>query len=113
MYRLTRNTTSWWNTSKTSDLEHLEKLTKKHIERSKENCLAALAQQRPNMTPCNRFLHNPTLEKEARIPLKCNYHTHTTRCKHAFGEDEAFVQAAITAGFDVLGFADHAPWPYR
>ena len=31
------------------DLEHLEKLTKKHIERSKENCLAALAQQRPNM----------------------------------------------------------------
>ena len=27
----------------------LEKLTKKHIERSKENCLAALAQQRPNM----------------------------------------------------------------
>lgn len=45
--------------------------------------------------------------------MKCNYHTHTTRCKHAFGEDEAFVQAAITAGFDVLGFADHAPWPYR
>ncbi len=45
--------------------------------------------------------------------MKCNYHTHTTRCKHAFGEDEAFVQAAITAGFDELGFADHAPWPYR
>ena len=31
------------------DLEHLEKLTKKHIERSKENCLAALIQQRPDM----------------------------------------------------------------
>lgn len=28
------------------DLEHLEKLTRKHIERSKENCLAALKLQR-------------------------------------------------------------------
>ena len=28
------------------DLEHLEKLTRKHIERSKENCLAALELQR-------------------------------------------------------------------
>ena len=30
------------------DLEHLEKLMRKHIERSKENCLAALAAQRQN-----------------------------------------------------------------
>ena len=28
------------------DLAHLEKLTRKHIERSKENCLAALELQR-------------------------------------------------------------------
>ena len=28
------------------DLEHLEKLTRRHIERSKEKCLAALEQQR-------------------------------------------------------------------
>ena len=34
------------------------------------------------------------------------------RCCHAVGEDEAYVQAAIAAGFDELGFADHAPWPY-
>lgn len=44
--------------------------------------------------------------------MKCNYHTHTTRCHHAMGTDEAFVQAAVDAGYDVLGFADHAPWPY-
>lgn len=30
------------------DLEHLEKLMRKHIERSKENCLAALAAQKRN-----------------------------------------------------------------
>lgn len=44
--------------------------------------------------------------------MKCNYHTHTMRCHHAVGEDEAYVLAALEAGFDELGFADHAPWPY-
>ncbi len=44
--------------------------------------------------------------------MKCNYHTHTMRCHHALGEDEAYVRAALEAGFDELGFADHAPWPY-
>lgn len=34
------------------------------------------------------------------------------RCHHAVGEDEAYIRAAIAGGFDVLGFADHAPWPY-
>lgn len=28
------------------------------------------------------------------------------------GRDEDFVRAALGAGFDVLGFADHAPWPF-
>lgn len=41
---------------------------------------------------------------------KVNYHTHTTRCHHANGSDEAYVQAAIQAGFKELGFADHTPW---
>ena len=44
--------------------------------------------------------------------MKGNYHTHTTRCKHAVGEDEQYVLAAIEAGFDELGFADHVPWPF-
>jgi len=44
--------------------------------------------------------------------MKHNFHTHTTRCKHALGTDEQYVQAAIESGFDVLGFADHAPWAF-
>lgn len=42
-----------------------------------------------------------------------NYHTHTKRCHHAFGEDEEYVLAAMNAGYDVLGFSDHAPYYYR
>lgn len=44
--------------------------------------------------------------------MKANYHTHTTRCHHARGTDEEMVLAATEGGFSVLGFADHAPWPY-
>lgn len=44
--------------------------------------------------------------------IKKNFHTHTTRCKHAVGEDEAYVLAAMEAGFTELGFADHATWPF-
>lgn len=43
--------------------------------------------------------------------IKTNYHTHTTRCKHAEGLDEEYVIAAINAGFTEIGFSDHAPWP--
>ena len=43
---------------------------------------------------------------------KCNYHTHTRRCMHAEGADEDYVKAAIRGGFDVLGFSDHAPFPF-
>ena len=39
-----------------------------------------------------------------------NYHTHTSRCGHASGSDEEYVQAAIQAGYKVLGFSDHAPY---
>lgn len=42
-----------------------------------------------------------------------NYHTHTWRCLHAGGTEEEYVCAAIEAGYAVLGFADHTPWPYR
>lgn len=43
-------------------------------------------------------------------PLR-NYHTHTTRCRHAEGTDEEYVLAAIETGYDTLGFSDHCPWP--
>ncbi len=44
--------------------------------------------------------------------MKANYHTHTYRCKHAYGEDEEYVKSAIKAGFKELGFSDHTPWKY-
>ncbi|MGA0876062.1 MAG: histidinol-phosphatase [Bacilli bacterium] len=39
------------------------------------------------------------------------YHSHTTRCGHAYGTDEAYVQAAIANGFKVIGFSDHIFFP--
>ena len=42
-----------------------------------------------------------------------NYHTHTTRCMHASGTEEEYVLQAIELGYDVLGFADHTPIPYK
>lgn len=41
---------------------------------------------------------------------KVNMHTHTARCHHATGEDREYVEKAIEAGFDVLGFSDHTPY---
>ena len=42
-----------------------------------------------------------------------NYHTHTYRCGHAIGTEEEYVRAALDAGWQVLGFSDHIPWPYE
>ena len=45
--------------------------------------------------------------------MKTNYHTHTSRCHHARGEDRDYVEAAIRGGYQVLGFADHGPFPFK
>ena len=45
--------------------------------------------------------------------MKANYHSHTTRCKHAKGSDEEYVLSAIKGGFDEIGFSDHCPWPFE
>lgn len=42
--------------------------------------------------------------------MLANYHTHTTRCRHARGEDREYVEHAIQGGMKVLGFSDHCPW---
>lgn len=42
-----------------------------------------------------------------------NYHTHTKRCQHAYGEDREYVESAIKGGIKVLGFSDHCPWIYN
>lgn len=39
-----------------------------------------------------------------------NYHTHTARCNHARDTEEQYVQAALEAGLEILGFADHTPY---
>ena len=44
--------------------------------------------------------------------LKVNYHMHTMRCHHALGSEEDYIKAAIQAGFEEVGFADHSPWHY-
>ena len=39
-----------------------------------------------------------------------NYHTHTPRCCHASGTEEAYVRCALDAGVQTLGFSDHTPY---
>lgn len=39
-----------------------------------------------------------------------NLHTHTPRCRHAVGNEQEYVKAAIAAGFEALGFSDHTPY---
>ncbi len=43
--------------------------------------------------------------------MLANYHTHTTRCNHAFGTEREYIEQAIACGFSELGFSDHAPYP--
>ena len=38
-----------------------------------------------------------------------NYHTHTTRCRHAWGTEEEYIQNAIRRGLKIFGFSDHTP----
>lgn len=38
-----------------------------------------------------------------------NYHTHTPLCHHAQGDEREYIEAAIRAGIELLGFSDHAP----
>lgn len=42
---------------------------------------------------------------------KFNLHTHTARCGHAAGLDEQYIDSAIHAGFTLLGFSEHIPYP--
>ncbi len=44
--------------------------------------------------------------------MKANYHTHTWRCNHASGEEKQYVENALKAGLEILGFADHTPYVF-
>lgn len=41
--------------------------------------------------------------------MPASYHTHTPLCRHAAGEPEEYVDAAIAAGLTEYGISDHAP----
>lgn len=43
--------------------------------------------------------------------MRTNFHTHTSRCNHAFGTDDEFVTEAVKSKYKVLGISDHCPWP--
>jgi len=40
---------------------------------------------------------------------KVDYHIHTALCGHAVGEPEEYVEQALRAGLEEMGFSDHAP----
>ena len=50
--------------------------------------------------------------KETEQRMIANYHTHTWRCHHAIGTEREYVEKAIEAGLEVIGFSDHAPYVY-
>ena len=43
---------------------------------------------------------------------RIDYHLHTKLCRHASGEMEDYVQAALKKNLDEIGFADHIPLFY-
>ena len=46
--------------------------------------------------------------KTTRIDL----HNHTTRCNHAKGTVDEYIQKAISLGIDIYGFSEHAPMDF-
>ena len=41
-----------------------------------------------------------------------NFHSHTSRCGHAFGKDEEYIANAIKEGFPYFGMSDHVIFPF-
>lgn len=50
------------------------------------------------------------LKEKSGEAMKVNLHTHTWRCNHATGVEQEYVDNAIQAGLEVLGFSDHSPY---
>lgn len=38
-----------------------------------------------------------------------NYHTHTPRCRHAQGDEQAYIENAVRRGLKIFGLSDHTP----
>jgi histidinol-phosphatase (PHP family) len=41
--------------------------------------------------------------------MRVDLHNHTTRCNHAEGSVDEYIQKAIELGIDIYGFSEHAP----
>jgi len=44
--------------------------------------------------------------------IRIDLHNHTTRCNHAEGTVDEYVQRAIELGIDIYGFSEHAPMDF-
>lgn len=44
--------------------------------------------------------------------MRVDLHNHTTRCKHAEGTIDEYIQRAIELGIDIFGFSEHAPMDF-
>jgi histidinol-phosphatase (PHP family) len=44
--------------------------------------------------------------------IRVDLHNHTTRCNHAIGTVDEYVQRAIELGIDIYGFSEHAPMDF-
>ena len=44
--------------------------------------------------------------------MRIDLHNHTTRCNHAEGTIDEYIQKAIELGIDVYGFSEHAPMDF-
>lgn len=44
--------------------------------------------------------------------MRIDLHNHTTRCNHAEGTVDEYIQKAIELGIDVYGFSEHAPMDF-
>ena len=44
--------------------------------------------------------------------MRIDLHNHTTRCNHAEGTVDEYVQRAIELGIDIYGFSEHAPMDF-
>lgn len=44
--------------------------------------------------------------------MRIDLHNHTTRCNHAEGTIDEYIQKAISLGMDIYGFSEHAPMDF-
>lgn len=80
--------------------------------KTKDEISKRLDQLKRDTVPFNAPACGLYLKRVEYPEILHNYHTHSARCLHAIGEDEAYVEAAIANGFKTLGFSDHLMSPH-